>query len=212
MASTAEKGFAGFAPSRPWSLGNVAGRLVEISCSSASAALTVTLELAREAQENREPVGWIGLIRSCFYPPDAAQNGLDLASLIVVRLNKADAIARAGEKLLRSGGFGVLILDLRKTDIPMPLQSRLNCLAQRHRTALVCLTEKPPRLFSLSSLVSLRVHAEKKRASDDSYACTLHVLRDKRRGPTWKHEALYGIQPGLHRAGCNSGLATFLGR
>ena len=30
---------------------------------------------------------------------------------------------RAGEKLLRSGGFGLVVLDLGTADIPMPLQT-----------------------------------------------------------------------------------------
>ena len=207
MAFIAEKTIPRPAQSTPWSLSQVAGRLVEISSSDASAALTVSCDLILEAHERREPVGWIGLSRSCFYPPDVAQIGIDLAALMVVRLTKPDSIARAGEKLLRSGGFGVLVLDLGKTDIPMPLQARLNGLAQHHNTAILCLTEKPPRFYSLSSLVSLRVHAEKRRATDDAYTCSLRVLRDKRRGPTWHYEALYGVPAGLHRASCNSGLA-----
>jgi hypothetical protein len=44
--------------------------------------------------------------------------GVDLAALVVVRVPKADAIARAGEKLLRSGGFGLVVLDLGLADIP----------------------------------------------------------------------------------------------
>jgi hypothetical protein len=91
---------------------------------------------------------------------------------------------------LRSGGFGLLVFDLGTADIPMPLQSRLTGLAHYHQTALVCLTEKQRKAFSLGSLVSLRLHAEKKRASENHFACMLNVLKDKRRGPTWNHEEL----------------------
>src|SRR5439155_9006334 len=108
----------------------------------------------------------VTLAGSFFYPPDAAQNGTDLGTLVVVRLNHAESIARAGEKLLRSGGFGVVVLDLGAADIPMPLQTRLTGLAHRHHTALICLTKKESAAFSLGSLVSLRAHAEKKRAAD----------------------------------------------
>jgi recombination protein RecA len=181
----------------PWRLAEVAGRLVEISGSTAAASLTLTFVLLREAQECGEPVGWVTSVESCFYPLDAAQNGMDLKSLVVVRLTKAESIARAGEKLLRSGGFGVVVLDLGATDIPMPLQTRLTGLAHRHHTALVCLTEKDRAAFSLGSLVSLRAHAEKKRAADNRFACTLRVLKDKRRGPTWHYEELYTGPAGL---------------
>lgn len=184
-------------PSSPWSLGEVAGRMVEVSGSTASAALTIAFILVREAQQRGEPVGWVTPATKFFYPPDAARNGVDLNALVVVRLRHAQSIARAGEKLVRSGGFGVVVLDLGDGDIPLPMQTRLTGLAKRHHTALVCLTEKSSTAFSLGSLVSLRAHAERKRAEDRRFACTLRVLKDKRRGPTWSYEDLYTGPPGL---------------
>jgi len=184
-------------PSAPWSLAETAGRLVEISSSTGAAALTLTFTLILEAQARGEPVGWVTLADSFFYPPDVARGGADLAALVVVRLTHAASIARAGEKLLRSGGFGVVVLDLGAADIPMPLQTRLTGLAHRHHTALICLTEKDRGAFSLGSLVSLRAHAEKKRIEDNRFACALHVLKDKRRGPTWHYEELYTGPAGL---------------
>ena len=180
-----------------WTLDEVAGRLVEISSSTASAALTLTFTLIRQAQERSEPVGWVTLADSFFYPPDVARGGIDLATLVVIRLARAESIARAGEKLLRSGGFGVIVLDLGTADIPMPLQTRLTGLAHRYHTALICLTEKARAAFSLGSLVSLRAHAEKKRVEDNRFACALQVLKDKRRGPIWNYEELYAGPAGL---------------
>jgi recombination protein RecA len=181
----------------PWTLSELAGRLVEISGSTASAALTITFGLVHEAQKGGELVGWVTSAEKFFYPPDAARGGADLSALVVVRLAKAESIARAGEKLLRSGGFGVVVLDLGVGDIPMPLQTRLTGLAHRHHTALVCLTKKSGAAFSLGSLVSLRAHAEKKRKADNRFACALRVLKDKRRGPTWHYEDLYTGPAGL---------------
>jgi recombination protein RecA len=181
----------------PWTLAEVAGRFIEISGAAASAALTVTFTLIHEAQERGEPVGWVTLDDRFFYPPDVAQGGTDLAALVVIRLARAESIARAGEKLLRSGGFGVVVLDLGGADIPMALQTRLTGLAHRHHTALICLTEKERAAFSLGSLVSLRAHAEKKRTEDNRFACALRVLKDKRRGPTWNYEDLYSGPAGL---------------
>src|SRR5687767_15752000 len=83
-------------PSRSsWSLGEVAGRLVEISSSTASAALTITFGLVCEAQERGEPVGWVTSAEKFFYPPDAARCGTDLAALVVVRLAERQSISRA---------------------------------------------------------------------------------------------------------------------
>jgi recombination protein RecA len=180
-----------------WSLPQVAGRFAEISGSKATAALTLTFGLVLDAQQRGEPVGWATSTESSFYPPDAAQLGIDLASLVVVRVPKADAIARAGEKLLRSGGFGLVVLDLGLTDMPTPLQSRLTGIAHHHHSGLVCLTEKHSETFSLGSLVSLRVHAERKRVGRNEFTCRLRVLKDKRRGPTWTHEELRHGPPGV---------------
>lgn len=184
-------------PSTPWSLSEVAGRLVEISGSTASATLTIAFTLVREAQRCGEPVGWVTSAEKFFYPPDAARKGIDLNALVIVRLSHPESIARAGEKLVRSGGFGVVVLDLGDGDIPLPLQTRLTGLAHRHHTALVCLTEKNSTAFSLGSLVSLRAHAERRRAEDRRFACALRVLKDKRRGPTWNYEDLYTGPAGL---------------
>jgi recombination protein RecA len=183
-------------PSR-WTLREIAGRFVEISASTCSAALTLAFGLVREAQERSEPVGWVTTTGSFFYPPDVAQRGVDLAALAVIRVLDAASIPRAGEKLLRSGGFGLVVLDLETADVPMPLQSRLTGLAQHHHTGVVCLTEKQNKTFSLGSLISLRVHAERQRHSDNRFTCQLRILKDKRWGPTWSYEELCRGPAGL---------------
>ena len=52
--------------STPWTLDEVAGRFVEISGAAASAALTLTFTLIREAQARGEPVGWVTLAEHSF--------------------------------------------------------------------------------------------------------------------------------------------------
>jgi recombination protein RecA len=183
-------------PSR-WTLLEIAGRFVEVSASAGSAALTLTFGLVQQTQQRGEPVGWVTSQESFFYPPDVAHFGVDLSALAVIRVLDAANIPRAGEKLLRSGGFGLIVLDLGVADIATPLQSRLTGLAQHHHTGLVCLTEKQSKTFSLGSLVSLRVHAERRRSSANRFTCQLRVLKDKRRGPTWSHEELCRGPAGL---------------
>ena len=169
-----------------WALEAVRGRLVELSASGAVATLSAAIELVGEAQRAGEPVGWIALRNATFYPPDVADSGIDLAALVVVRVVCATTAARAAERLLRSGAFGLVVLDLAgasEVDVPTPHQGRLVSLAQAHDAAVVCLTDKPADAASLGSLVSLR--AEALRVSEPTRAITLRALKDKRRGPGW---------------------------
>jgi recombination protein RecA len=170
-----------------WRLEEIAGRLLEVSGAGAPATLTVAFGLTLEAQRQGEPVAWVTQRESSFYPPDAAEGEVDLDALVVVRVPDAPAAPRAADRLVRSGAFGLIVLDMGTVAIPTPLQARLAGLAQKYHTALVCLTEKESEAPSLGSLVSLRVQAQRRRTSEDRFACMLRVLKDKRRGPTWTH-------------------------
>lgn len=163
------------------------GRLVEFSGWQGSARLTAAFGIVLEAQKKNEPVAWITLTDSSFFPPDVAAGGIDLDRLVVVRVPGASAAGRAADHLLRSNGFGLIVLDLpiekkQEDRIPMPLLTRLLGLAQKHECALLVLTEKPAEQPSLSSLVSLRANATRLRRGD-AFDLELRVLKDKRRGP-----------------------------
>ncbi|MFQ5830520.1 MAG: recombinase A [Candidatus Methylomirabilia bacterium] len=177
-----------FAPSAPaeWSLTELSGRLVELSGMGARASLTLAFGLVLDAQWQGEPVAWVTPGQHTFYPPDAAEGGVDLDALLVVRVPAARAVARAADQLVRSGAFGLIVLDLgANAALPTPLQMRLVGLAQRHHTALLCLTENET--TSLGPLVSLRGHAQRRKIAEDRFMCALRILKDKRRGPTWTH-------------------------
>jgi recombination protein RecA len=174
------------APER-WSLAAIRGRLVELSARGASGTLTAAVELVAEAQAQSEPVAWLTPNTGTFYPPDVADSGVDLNALVVVRAPDATSIARAAERLLRSGAFGLVVLDLGdKLDLSMQIQGRLVTLAQTHDAAIVCLTEKAGDTSSLGSLISLRAEALRVREHGE-FAVTLRALKDKRRGPGWAH-------------------------
>src|SRR5262245_28367396 len=82
------------------------GRLVELSGTGATAALTCAIGLVLETQEQGEPVAWIAIAGASFYPPDLADSGIDLDALVVVRAPDPLAGIRVAERLLRSGAFG----------------------------------------------------------------------------------------------------------
>lgn len=172
-----------------WGLAALRGRLVELSARGATATLTTAIDLVLEAQLASEPVVWIMLQSGSFYPPDVADSGVDLAALVVIRAGDATGAARAAERVLRSGAFGLVILDLgaQANDISMAHQGRLVTLAQAHDAAVVCLTDKTADTASLGSLVSLRAEALRARsvAPKDEFELTVRALKDKRRGPGW---------------------------
>lgn len=180
-------------------LAELAGRLIELSGDGAAAVLTAGTKLLLDAQATLEPAAWVGTDDSSFYPPDVAESGVDLSALVVVRIHVRDReplgralrartaqLAVAAERLLRSGAFGLLVLDLgRDPVLSQALQSRLLGLAQHHHAAVLCLTEKSQESASLGSLVSMRVHVERTWLGRERFECELRVRKDKRRGPVW---------------------------
>ncbi|RMF72919.1 MAG: recombinase A [Acidobacteria bacterium] len=183
------------APARPrrgafeprWRLAEVSGRLVELSGEGPAAWLTFAFALVAESQRRGEPAAWVTVRGTSFYPPDAARDGIDLAALPVVFAPHATAAARAAERLVRSGGFGVVVIDLVgvRPELPPALLSRLAGLAERHEAAVVCLTEKPAAAPSLGPLVSLRCEVRRDDPAGHAFTCRATALRDKRRGQPW---------------------------
>ena len=171
-----------------WQLSSLAGRLTEISGHHATAGLTLVFRLVFEAQKQGEPVALIHRVGSVFFPPDEAEVGVDLEALAVIRVDGTLHAARAADHLLRSGGFGLVVLDLGPSPhFSLPVQVRLSGLAKKHGSALLCLTEKERDRPSLGGLVSLRAEAARSRKVGDGYRCEALVLKDKRRGPGWRH-------------------------
>jgi len=167
-----------------WSFQALAGRLVE---ASGTATLTCTARLVHEVQTNREPVGWVTTEASSFFPPDLVSHGVDLSALVVVRVPNGKSVPRAGDILMRSGAFSLVVLDLgAEAEIAMPLLSRLSWLAQRHAAVVLCLTEKPSGSLSLGSLVSLHGEARRTAAEDGSFRWELKAAKDKRQRPAWR--------------------------
>jgi len=167
-----------------WGLPALRGRLVELSARGASATLTASVELVIEAQREAEPVAWIMGPHGSFYPPDVAESGVDLAALVIIRVPDLTGATRSAERLLRSGAFGLIVIDLgpAPAEIPIAHQGRLVTLAQAHDAAVVCITEKSAESGSIGSLVSLRAEALRLR-SPGGFELTLRVIKDKRRGP-----------------------------
>lgn len=220
LARTAPPAVDSQAAQEHWSLAGLTGRLVEVSASAGSAGLTAAVGLVLEAQRAGEPVAWITPPAHGFYPPDVHDSGIDLEALVVVRAPDLRAAARSAEHLLRSGAFGLVVVDLVDVDgtteeAPPPARrgaprgrplteamlGRLVTLAQKHDAAVVCLTHKRADAPSLGSMVSLRVEALREliapSVAEGGYRFRVMALKDKRRGPSWEHAEVVRGPTGL---------------
>ena len=172
-----------------WTSVALGGCLAELSGTGASPLLTLAFDLVHQVQRRSEPTAWITRADSTFFPPDAAQGGVDLAALPVVRLAGRRQCLRAADRLVRCGAFGLLVIDLGGClDLPLAAQTRLAGQALAHGTLVLCLTVKTEDAPSLGSLVSVRAHARRIPRGDGRFVCRVHVLKDKRRGPGWSDE------------------------
>lgn len=189
-------------------LSQLAGRVTEVSGYGATAVLSCAVGVVLEAQARGEPVAWIAVGGSTFYPPDLDDSGVDLNALVVVKVRELVAGARAAERLLRSGAFGLVVIDAAgpgerdkaasDAQVPMGHLGRLHALAQQHDAAVVVLTNKPRTSASLGSIVSLRVDAIREGGiSGKPYGYKVDAVKDKRRGPWSLPTALLRPPPGL---------------
>jgi len=95
-----------------WNLDALAGRFIELSGVLGSAALTAATSLVVAAQLRSEPVAWVGVGASSVYPLDLAESGVDLDAFPFVRASNGLTASRAAERLLRSGAFALIVVDL----------------------------------------------------------------------------------------------------
>jgi len=132
---------------RQWDLATLAGGIAEITATRPAAGLTAASLLLRDAQGHGEPAAWIAAGDSLPYPLDLASGGIDLRALPIVRVAGLMDGARACEHLLRSGAFGLIVLDLGRADqgrltLPAAAQVRLAALCRRHHALLLILARR----------------------------------------------------------------------
>jgi recombination protein RecA len=167
-----------------WNREGMAGRLVELRDAHASASLTAALGLVLNAQGSGETAVWVTSKESCFFPPDAAEGGVDLDALTLVRVPR-DRLIGAAEKLVRSGAFGLVVIDMNGGGRGKRGLGRLLGLAREHDTAVVFLTGKRFPDSSLGSLISLRGEARRIQVGPDQHQVEVCISKDNRRAPGW---------------------------
>lgn len=172
-------------------------RLIELGAEARSARTSAAVSLVIQAQHAGEPVVWIQPEGGSLYPPDLAACGVDLEMLIVVQVpggahaagtggpritEKAGShgLARAAELLLRSGAFGLVVIDLT-AGVPSgdAWQGRLASMARQHASRVVILRESSDRSASLGPMIAMRVHATREKRAPGRYRVAYRVLKDK---------------------------------
>jgi hypothetical protein len=185
------------------------GRLVEL-CGEAQTSTAVAI--LAHAQREGETAAWIQPVGGELYPPDLAAAGVDVEALVVIHvpptgtakggecpkptgaMSGASGQCRAAELLLRSGGFGLLVIDFCRTEPSggAAWQGRLLALARQHEVRVLLLRRDARE--SLGPLVGMRVASRVERAinvDDPSGFCPrtgqfeIHheVLKNKSGGP-----------------------------
>ncbi len=165
-----------------------AGQILELS-GRAPGKLSTVARLLLRAQAEGEPCAWVSpREESSFYPPDFAQAGIDLAALVVVRVPPeagSHGLVRASELLLRSGAFGLVVMDFSQGRVPrgeLSWQSRLSGLLRSHDARVVMLTRSEAHEPSLGPMVSLRLEPQVSAHSPSRASLGQRVLKCKRGG------------------------------
>ena len=173
--------------SKPLSALLPAERPVEISGHFGESVTSSAVSLVTQAQAEGGLVAWVQLETGTLYPPDLHASGVDLESLLIIRIPTAEqgrasgrALLKATELLLRSGGFDLVITDLRDVRVPDHgrWQGRFTGLQRQHETRLVLLSHKPSNAGSLGPLIGLRIEPRREQ-SGEHYAIDHRVLKNK---------------------------------
>lgn len=86
------------------------GRLSEVSGARSSGKTSVALGVVAQATAAGHPVAWVDLADT-FYPPSAAEAGVDLGQLLILRPGTVALGLKAVDILLRGRAFPVVVLD-----------------------------------------------------------------------------------------------------
>ena len=195
-----------------WERAALGGILTELVGGPRSANVSVASRLILQAQTAGEQVAWVATHRDVFFPPDMAAAGVDLAALPVVWAadgpaeepsafghRHAGRAVRAAERLLRSGAFGLIIIDLAKNlTLQAAAQGRLLRLAEYHDAQVLIIRRRREDGAYSGSLVTVRVESSREQIGPGRFRCTLTNTKDKRERPGWTTSEEFDGPPGLY--------------
>lgn len=168
------------------------GRIVECSAppERPSARTSTAVALLRHVQAEGDTAAWIQRTGGPLFPPDLHEAGIDLDALVVVHIAAKPArpgMCKAAELLLRSGAFGLVVVDLEDDAASSPAMAawlgRILGLARAHDSRVLLITEKPTCADSLGTLVGLRIESRRRRDARGAFVVDHHVIKNKSGAP-----------------------------
>ena len=154
--------------------------MIEFSEAGAFGALSAVCTLMGQVQAKGEQIAWVETGKTLFFPPDLAFRGLDLEAISVILAPEVRAGLQGAQWLLRSGSFGLIVIDGISSAIDEAVLGRLARMAEDQRTAVVFLTRKKPTEPSLGTQLSLRGSIW----LSSSGETMVQAVKDKRSGST----------------------------
>ncbi len=171
-----------------WKLEHFRGRFVEVTGDAATATLTACTQLVLEAQRSKVLTAWIGAEGTSFFPPDLTASGIDVSALPVVRVPDVKRACWTADILLRSGSFGLVVMDLDTVQsLSFSMQTRFIGLTHQYTSTLVALTRRRHDASSLNSLVSFRGISAKRRLGHNFFEWEVCAEKDKQASTQWRH-------------------------
>lgn len=167
-----------------WHPAALRGRWIELAGGPDHANLTWAVALVAEAQRAGEPCAWLDAGGGLPFIDDLLGWGIDPAALAVVVLADPTAAGKAADILLRSGAFGLVVVDLPAgTRWPLPRMTRLAGLTRRHEAILLTLTETPADAPSSGSPVDALLRSRAEPDPEGGFVCRLVARKDRLQGP-----------------------------
>lgn len=152
--------------------------MCEISQPHYGGLLSALMDLLLDAQQQGEQIAWVAGA-SLFFPPDLAFRGLDVRALTVILLPTPLAGLQACETLLRSGTFGLIVVDWGGGSVEEAIVGRLARLSEDREVAVVFLTKKKDGDPSVATQISLRGVVSHGLTAELEWS----IAKDKRFGP-----------------------------
>ena len=183
----------------PFSFSALRGRLTEIAVESGTPAFSLLSILLKSAQRLEEPAVWVAAGATIFYPPDFSMNGVTIERLPVVWTSSRESALRATEHLLRSGAFGLIVVDLETPGELLPGRlGTLNRLASLQQIVVVFLNTRSNGQEGLGSLISLRLSVKLQHKGPNHFVCRVIATKDKQTPAGWVQEVPFRGTDGLY--------------